>query len=1126
MNRKIKSDLFRFVTLRTPQVLTEEQKVKNFVFHPNLSQSAIYNGLQPQPTIPGGVEPELPVDGPTGPVTFTPIKTKAELKALSPGLFVFSQWLGKNRSGKFAVSEVVDQSRETAVLNEGNLLLVWENVFYQTMHKKNAAIREALIQLLVANHFVTLLAETAFSESLYEDFTITANAKLVIPKLIAARRQKSPSAQSRYVDTSKVQSDFDTAQKLAQMERYQSTITELQDVNRQYNAQTAEAYKAALDAHEVLVNTKLETATKVTDPETGRITYPDVVFPKFTFTPVNPLAQAYLEDRVSNTAHGVFDALALGRCNNLAEAIATVENEMQKLGSSFNSIAAPVQKVVVYRGNAIETNITQNRPVDVTNMLYGFIVNSQTMQAGGLPQLWNFSLRINTGYTDAVVTAASYTASYNNDTSPVNQQFTQVSNNGYIVNLALYSAPELAITGSTDAVRLQGTLTLDNGNRLAFDVTVTGNNTAPGIATLAATGGGEGENGGLIGIHQMGIADYRKVEQEVCCYIPGEVSHIENVMKGEYKERATRRLRRSENTLETSAERETENLSDTTSTERNEMHNEVSRVINKDQSINANASLNGNFSKISFSASAGYASNTSQSDSASQAVNYAKDVTTRAMERVVQKITEKRTTKMIDEFEETTKHGLDNRGEGAQNVSGVYHWIDKVYTNQVINYGKRLMYELMVPEPARFLTKVATAAGGSMQVLNKPVDPSTLLKDAKEITTANYQHFAAMYNAEVKPAPVSGMSIGKSFSSAFTTKGSSAVGAMAKSEAVNVKIPEGYFTKAAKVQMSGMADGDYNWGKGISVGVGNSVLNQRDMMHPYAYNNFNAPLTLDRFVDEIPVSVFFCSFFTGQVTVAIELEVLTEFVAKWQNETYGAIIAAYEAKKEAYEKALADALDKTAAAATQANSTKYNPLQSRMIEMAELKKNCLQLMLEPYGNPVGVKTIRPDGAVNINGTFATHADKVRFFEAAFEWEIMSYIFYPYFWADEAEWKNMFSQEDGDPLFKAFLQSGMGKVILSVRPGFEEAVMYYLETGEIWDGKNLAMDDELYLSILAEQLPAEGKPEGEPWETRLPTSLTTLQGDSIALTSTGLPCACDDGTGNGFSSSNAGLIGKP
>ncbi len=1124
MNRKIKSDLFRFVTLRTPQLLTEEQKVKNFVFHPDVNQSAIYNELLPKPIAPGEDVIEPDPGGPGEPATFTPIATKAEIRAISPGLFVFSQWLAKNRGGKFAVSEVVDQSREAAVLNETNLLLVWENVFYQTIHKKNAAIREALIQLLVANHFVTLLAEIPFSESLYEDFTITANAKLVIPKLIAARRPKSPSAQSRYVDTSKVQSDFDTAQKLAQMELYQNTITELQDVNRQYNAETAMAYKAALDAHEVAVADELKEATKVIDPETGRVTYPDAVIPKFNFTPLNPLAQPYLEDRISNAAHGVFDTLALSRCNNLAEAIAVVENEMQKLGSSFNSIAVPVQKVVVYRGNAIETNITENRPVDVTSTLYGYIINSQTMQAGGLPQMWNFSLKINTGYADTVVTAVAYTASYNNDTSPVNQQFTQVSSNGYIVNLALYSVPELAITGGTDAVRLQGTLTLDNGNRLAFDVTVTGNNTAPGIATLAATDGGEGENGNLIGIHQMGIADYRKVEQEVCCYIPGEVSHIENVMKGEYKERATRRLRRSENTIETSVERETENLSDTTSTERNEMHNEVSRVINKDQSINANASLNGNFSKISFSASAGYASNTSQSDSASQAVNYAKDVTARAMERVVQKITEKRTTKMIDEFEETTKHGLDNRGEGAQNVSGVYHWIDKVYTNQLVNYGKRLMYEMMVPEPARFLTKAATAAGSSLQVLNKPVDPSTLLKDAKEITVANYQHFAAMYNAEVKPAPVSGMSIGKSFSSAFTTTGSSA-GAMAKSEAVNVKIPEGYFTRAAKVQMSGMADGDYNWGKGISVGVGNSVLNQRDMIHPFAHNNFNAPLILDKFTDEIPVSVFFCSFFTGQVTVAIELEVLQEFIAKWQNETYAAIIAAYEAKKEAYEKVLADALDKTAAAATPANSTKYNPLQSRMVEMAELKKNCLQLMLEPFGNPVGVKTIRPDGFVNINGTFATHADKVRFFEAAFEWEIMSYIFYPYFWADEAEWKNMFSQEDGDPLFKAFLQSGMGKVSLSVRPGFEEAVMYYLETGEIWDGKNLAMDDELYLSILAEQLPAEGKPEGAPWETRLPTSLTTLQGDSIALTSTGLPCACDDGTGNGFSSSNAGLIGK-
>ena len=48
--------------------------------------------------------------------------------------------------------------------------------------------------------------------------------------------------------------------------------------------------------------------------------------------------------------------------------------------------------------------------------------------------------------------------------------------------------------------------------------------------------------GKLFGIHNLGIQEYRRVEQTLCCYVPGEVSHIENVMAREFKEKSTRNL--------------------------------------------------------------------------------------------------------------------------------------------------------------------------------------------------------------------------------------------------------------------------------------------------------------------------------------------------------------------------------------------------------------------------------------------------------------------------------------------------------------------------------------------------------------------------------------------------------
>jgi hypothetical protein len=100
---------------------------------------------------------------------------------------------------------------------------------------------------------------------------------------------------------------------------------------------------------------------------------------------------------------------------------------------------------------------------------------------------------------------------------------------------------------------------------------------------------------------------------------------------------------------------------------------------------------------------------------------------------------------------------------------------------------------------------------------------------------------------------------------------------------------------------------------------------------------------------------------------------------------------------------------------------------------------------------------------------------------------------------------------------------MARVLLSIRPGFEEAVLYFLETGEINLGKDLAIENELYLSLLAELLPVAPAPDGDPWQTRLPTTLVLLQKDNVRVSENKLPCACaEEGEDTGFETYEAGL----
>lgn len=140
---------------------------------------------------------------------------------------------------------------------------------------------------------------------------------------------------------------------------------------------------------------------------------------------------------------------------------------------------------------------------------------------------------------------------------------------------------------------------------------------------------------------------------------------------------------------------------------------------------------------------------------------------------------------------------------------------------------------------------------------------------------------------------------------------------------------------------------------------------------------------------------------------------------------------------------------------------------------------------------------------NYETVLSSNLDKytafVKFMEQAFEWENLSYNLYPYYWGSKQNWMNLYQSEDIDPLFRAFMQSGMARVVVTVRPGFEEAVQFYMATGKIWNGGEVpVIGDDLYLSIVDEMKEPKGLKQGKAWITRLPTALNILQAESIGL----------------------------
>jgi len=131
-------------------------------------------------------------------------------------------------------------------------------------------------------------------------------------------------------------------------------------------------------------------------------------------------------------------------------------------------------------------------------------------------------------------------------------------------------------------------------------------------------------------------------------------------------------------------------------------------------------------------------------------------------------------------------------------------------------------------------------------------------------------------------------------------------------------------------------------------------------------------------------------------------------------------------------------------------------------------------------------------AASVQGSY------VRFFEQAFEWEQMMYFFYPYYWGRKNQWIDRVGLQDVDPLFADFVKAGSARCVVPVRPGFEAAIAYFMQTGQIWNGGDVpTISDPLYVSIIEEikerdQAPGDEVPQGDPWDVRLPTTLVILR----------------------------------
>lgn len=578
-------------------------------------------------------------------------------------------------------------------------------------------------------------------------------------------------------------------------------------------------------------------------------------------------------------------------------------------------------------------------------------------------------------------------------------------------------------------------------------------------------------------VKPLGVGDYLIVQQRLVRYEEAEIAHIENILKGEHFERTHRNLSRTEEYSE--IETETNELTETDSrtSERFELSNEIDKIVENSTSTSAGATISAEYGPVSGSAYLNYSSYNSAINASSESSSYAKETVNRALKRIEKRTRQLRSTFSLNEQETTTTHGINNSVAPVDHTIGIYYWLDKVYKAKLVNIGRRLTYEFMVPEPAAFhmFSKLYDSFDKNSFV-KSPISPSdasyydTPLNSHRDISETNYHLWCARYNVtEITPPPAFVINVAKGI--AGTEDGTKATTDM-------ISIPSGYKPNC------GTIIGE-RYGSFVKCVIGEHRLSLD--VNP-EWDSSGTWVSLANYKDSVPIAILSHRIFA--INVIIECVRTAESFEQWQIATYNTIINAYEAMLEEYNNSLEDT--------SYNRDFGQNPQLNREVERTELKRSAIELFsLQRFENFDAMF----DGDISNLPKFAfqdsiDEGKFVRFFEQAFEWENMTYEFYPYFWGKKKNWIKINSVNDSDPIFEKFLKAGFARVVVPVRPSYLLSILHYQKTGLIWEGADQPIiDDETLASILTDVNEISTYPDGmeiDEWEVRVPTNLVKLR----------------------------------
>ncbi|MDQ6827707.1 MAG: hypothetical protein M3081_02445, partial [Gemmatimonadota bacterium] len=497
-----------------------------------------------------------------------------------------------------------------------------------------------------------------------------------------------------------------------------------------------------------------------------------------------------------------------------------------------------------------------------------------------------------------------------------------------------------------------------------------------------------------------------------------------------------------------------ENVSETGVTDNTELAQSTTSQIQHANQFNITGTVSGGIPMISGSSTAAFGAQDATSQSATDSRKHASTVTQKASSRTKREHKVTISTTTVTGASETTTRELVNPSL-TDPMRIDYFKMMRKWRVRLYRYGLRLTYDIVIPEPAGTLRKDYA----HLEWLQKQIVPFDFPVTHAFIATASVAQILAIadqYDAQISPPPPDAHDIFVNLNPPNTDPDGVSIVQLPP-----LNVPDGYWIRQLFISYhyeshtgSHKAKFSVLWS---TLPVDNNSQNDAGPIE------LTTPANGSLLLHGGGPAVVSCRL-ENTTNVAISLRAVIEpsdaALTQWRNDAWNALFSAAQAQYYATQQDIAAQIAKL-----EARLAAVDTLTLRREENDEVMKGALRFLLgvgfEFMDDTVDLAITQSGGDVDaphgiafttnkvaINGLqlagISAFEDEVRFINQAIEWENVVTFLYSYFWDLPEGWEFIRQITAPDPTRQAFLRAGSARVVLTVRKGFEQDWLRFVD----------------------------------------------------------------------------------